>query len=140
MAETNLTGTNLAAGGPSRGERIVIRGLQGVLGVLFLAVGFAKLTGTGNTVAYFAAIGWGQWFRYLTGLLDVAGIVLLFMPRRTFYGALVLACSVGTATLISMTVLRRNATWGGTQMIAVPLVLTLLCLALAWLTRPVARG
>jgi hypothetical protein len=42
-----------------------------VLGLLFLAIGATKLTGTGGTVPYFAAIGWGQWFRYLTGFLDV---------------------------------------------------------------------
>jgi hypothetical protein len=31
----------------------------------------------------------------MTGLLDIAGAVLLFVPRWTCYGAIVLACSVG---------------------------------------------
>jgi putative oxidoreductase len=68
-------------------------------GLLFLAIGATKLTGTWDTVAYFATIGWGQWFRYLTGLLDVTGAALLFVPRWTFYGALILTCTVATATL-----------------------------------------
>jgi uncharacterized membrane protein YphA (DoxX/SURF4 family) len=75
-----------------------------VLGLTFLVIGTTKLTGTGNTVEYFAAIAWGQWFRYLTGLLDVAGAALLFVPKLTCYGAIALACSVGTATFISLTV------------------------------------
>jgi hypothetical protein len=91
-------------------------------------------------VEYFAAIGWGQWFRYLTGLLDIAGAGLLFTPSWTCYGAIVLACGAGTASLISLTVLRGNPTWGSLQMIAVPLVLALLSAALAWLTRPRRRG
>jgi len=53
----------------------------------------------------------GQWFRYLTGILDIAGAALLFAPRWTFYGAIILACSVGVGTLISLTVLRGNPTW-----------------------------
>jgi putative oxidoreductase len=119
-----------------KGRTIAVWALRVVLGLVFLAVGTTKLTGTGNTIEYFTAIGWGQWFRYLTGVLDIAGSVLLFVPRWTCYGAIVLACSVGTGTLISLTVLRGNPTWGGPEMVAVPLVLTLLAAALAWLTRP----
>jgi putative oxidoreductase len=110
--------------------------LRIVLGVVFLYIGTTKLTGTGNTVEYFAAIGWGQWFRYLTGVLDVGGVVLLFVPKWTCFGASVIACSVGLGTLISLTVLRDDPTWGSSAMVAVPLALTLLAVLLAWLTRP----
>ncbi len=126
----------MAAGAPGKWRTIALWTLRVVLGLVFLAVGATKLTGTGNTVEYFAAIGWGQWFRYLTGFLDLAGARLLFAPRWTFYGATMLACSVGTGTLISVTVLRGDPTWGGPEMVAVPFALTLLAAALAWLTRP----
>ncbi len=84
---------------------------------------------------YFAAIGWGQWFPYFTGLVDMVGAVLLSVPRLTCYGAAALACSVGLATLISLSVLRGNPTWGGSEMVAVPLAFTSLAAVLAWLTR-----
>jgi putative oxidoreductase len=119
-----------------KGRTIAIWALRVVLGLLFLFVGITKLTGTANTVEYFAAIGWGQWFRYLTGVLDVVGAVLLFVPRWTCYGAIMLACSVGSAAFISLTVFRGNDAWGGPITVFVPLVLTLLCVLLAWLTRP----
>jgi uncharacterized membrane protein len=41
-------------------------------------------------VGLFAAIGLGQWFRYLTGILEVAGAILLLIPRTSGLGALML--------------------------------------------------
>ena len=105
-----------------------IWGLRVLLGVVFLAIGGAKLAGAWQTVDFFAAIGWGQWFRYLTGLLDVVGALLLFVPRWTCIGALLLVCTVGSATLICVLLLHNNP--------AVPLILTLLAASLAWLTWP----
>ena len=110
--------------------------LRVVLGLTCLTIGAAKLSGAAHSVEYFAAIGWGQWFRFLTGLLDIAGATLLFFPRWTCYGAGVLACSVGLATLISLTVLQGNPLWGGSDMTLIPLSFTLLAAMLGWLTRP----
>ena len=58
--------------------------LKVLLGAVFLAIGFAKLSGTLQTVQFFDAIGWGQWFRSATGFLDVAGAALLFVNRGHF--------------------------------------------------------
>ena len=124
----------MAADLPSKSRAITIWTLRVVLGLIFLAVSAIKLTGAGNTVEYFAAIGWGQWFRYFTGVLDIAGSALLFLPRWTCYGAIVLTCSVGLGAVISLTVLRGNPIWGTPEMIAVPLMLTLLAAMLASLT------
>jgi uncharacterized membrane protein YphA (DoxX/SURF4 family) len=126
----------MAANASGKARRIAVWTLRVVLGLLFLLVGTTKLMGTGNTVEYFAAIGFGQWFRYLTGVLDVAGAVLLFVPRWTCYGAMVLACSVGSATVISLITLRGDPVWGRPVMVLVPLVMTALAVLLAWLTRP----
>ena len=41
-------------------------------------------------VALFDAIGIGQWFRYVTGLVEVASAVALLVPRVAVFGALVL--------------------------------------------------
>jgi uncharacterized membrane protein YphA (DoxX/SURF4 family) len=112
----------------SKGRVITIWFLRIFLGLAFLIVGGAKLTASLQTVELFAAIGWGQWFRYLTGLLDVVGAVLLFVPRLTCYGSLLLVCTVGSATLFYLTLLHHNP--------AAPLSLTLLAATLAWLTRP----
>ncbi len=52
---------------------------------------------------------------------------------------IVLALSVGTGNLLSLTVLRGDTTWGSGRpeiMVAMPLVFTILVALLAWLTRP----
>lgn len=58
---------------------------------MFLNVGLLKLSGNAQLVGLFEAIGIGQWFRYLTGALEVAGAVLLLIPRVSGLGALMLA-------------------------------------------------
>ena len=50
---------------------------------MFLMVGFLKLSGDPQLVGLFEAIGLGQWFRYLTGTLEVAGALLLLIHTRT---------------------------------------------------------
>jgi putative oxidoreductase len=54
-------------------------------------VGFLKVSGDAQLVGLFEAIGLGQWFRYLTGALEVAGAFLLLIPRTSGLGALLLA-------------------------------------------------
>jgi uncharacterized membrane protein YphA (DoxX/SURF4 family) len=57
---------------------------------MFLTVGFLKLSGNPQLVGLFEAIGLGQWFRYLTGALEVAGAILLLVPRTGGLAALML--------------------------------------------------
>jgi len=57
---------------------------------MFLMVGFFKLSGDPRMVGLFDAIGFGQWFRYVTGSLEVLGAVLLLIPRLSGLGALLL--------------------------------------------------
>ena len=123
------TGESETMGKASSGRLIItIWVLRVFLGLAFLTIGAAKLTASLGTVGWFAQLGWGQWFCYLTGLLDVVGALLLFMPRWTCYGALVLTCTIGMATVLNLALpLRQN--------LAVPLVLTLLAAILTWLTR-----
>jgi uncharacterized membrane protein YphA (DoxX/SURF4 family) len=85
-----------------RKYRIAISVLRVLLGLAFLTIGIAKLTGSLHTVQTFAAFGWGQWFRYLTGLLDIAGALLVFVPRWTYYGALLLTSTVGLGAVLSL--------------------------------------
>lgn len=99
--------------------------LRVLLGLVFLAIGIEKLTGTMGTVPFFDAIGWGQWFRYFSGALDTAGALLILIPRWTSYGAVIITCTVGLGTYLCFSKGLFNATF--------PLVMTLLAASLAWL-------
>ncbi len=106
-------------------RRIVTWFLRILIGLAFLAIGIEKLTGTMGTIPFFDAIGWGQWFRYASGALDTAGALLIFIPRWTSYGALIITCTVGLGTYLCFTKDLFNPIF--------PLVMTLLAATLAWL-------
>jgi len=49
-------------------------------------------------VQFFARLGFGQWFRSFTGVVEIVGGVLVLVPRLTLVGLAVLACTmVGAA-------------------------------------------
>jgi putative oxidoreductase len=55
---------------------------------MFLMAGGAKLSGDPMMVGVFEKIGIGQWFRYLTGTLEVLGAIGLLTPFASGAAAL----------------------------------------------------
>jgi putative oxidoreductase len=78
-----------------------------VLAGIFLLVGGAKLIGRPEMVALFRDIGFGQWFRYVTGTVEVAGAALLVIPMLSGASSLLLGGVMIAATLIELFVLHR---------------------------------
>jgi len=62
--------------------------------LLFILVGQSKFATRSQWVAIFDQIGFGQWFRYLTGTLQVAGGLIMLIPRTFVYGIIVLASTM----------------------------------------------
>jgi uncharacterized membrane protein YphA (DoxX/SURF4 family) len=83
---------------------------------MFLMVGFFKLSGNPQMVGLFEAIGLGQWFRYLTGALEVSGAFLLLIPRTSGLGALMLAGVMVGAVLTHVFIV------GGSPLMAIVLL------------------
>jgi len=105
-------------------RQVVVRILRVILGLFFVMDGVIKLTGISKTVQLFEKIGWGQWFRYLSGWIVLAGGALILLRLRwTFYGAILCACTVGTGALLYAFNLHRDPT--------LPAVITLLTVTLA---------
>jgi putative oxidoreductase len=91
MAQALTEGTRSGSGSTAKIVNVVLWVLQIAAAGMFLMVGFLKLSGNAQLVGLFEAIGLGQWFRYLTGTLEVAGAILLLIPRTSGLGALMLA-------------------------------------------------
>ena len=91
MSQTITAGTRSESGSTGTFMNVGLWILQIGAAGMFLMVGFLKLSGDPQLVGLFEAIGLGQWFRYLTGALEVAGAVLLLIPRTSGLGALMLA-------------------------------------------------
>jgi hypothetical protein len=64
--------------------------VQIAVAALFLFAGSLKLTGAPQMVATFDAIGLGQWFRYLTGAIEIGSALALLVPPLAPFGALLL--------------------------------------------------
>jgi putative oxidoreductase len=100
---------------------------QIALAGLFLFSGGLKLTGAPELVALFDAIGIGQWFRYVTGSIEVVSAVALVVPAWAAFGALMLIPTMVGALVTHLFIV------GGS---AVPATVLLIgALAIAWARR-----
>jgi len=73
----------------------------------FVFIGATKFDNDprGEWVKIFERIGWGQWFRYFTGAVQITGALLL-LPRWTLtIGAGLLACTMLGAMIVDIVVL-----------------------------------
>ena len=102
--------------------------LSGLVALAFFGAGGAKLAGAAAMVELFDKVGRGQWFRYFTGLLEVAGGIGLLIPRYAFYAASLLAVVMVGAIIAHLTILGTSP--------AVPVVLLVLSGTIAWLRKP----
>jgi putative oxidoreductase len=86
---------------------VLLHMLEFAMGALFLYLGGAKLLGSPGAVRLFHDIGWGQWFRYVTGVVELTGGLLLVVPRLAGASALLLMTVMVVATGIELFVLHR---------------------------------
>ena len=123
-----LQATNRAESLRSAGiPKPVVWTLQILAAALFLFAGTSKLVGVPMMVQMFDAIGIGQWFRYVTGAIEVVGAVLLLVPSLALFGALALAATMVGAILTHLFVIGGNP--------AVPIVLLAATTTIAWARR-----
>ena len=77
------------------------------VGALFVAAGIVKLAGVPFMVALFASLGFGQWLRYVTALIELGGGGLLLAGRLQYLAALALAVIMVGAADASIIVFDR---------------------------------
>src|SRR5262245_33705385 len=74
-------------------------------GVVFLVVGLAKFQTQSIWVRIFAEIGFGDWFRYLTGALQCTAGLLMLVPPTMRAGAALAGCTMAGAVAVHLFVL-----------------------------------
>lgn len=121
--------TNPSASSPpaTKTVKIVSWGLRILAAAAFLAAGGAKLAGVPMMVGIFDQIGIGQWFRVVTGFVEVVGAIVLLAPATAGVGGLLLAITMMFAVLTHLFVI------GGNPVPAI--VLLALTATVAWLHR-----
>jgi putative oxidoreductase len=85
---------------PSAGERreTDLGGwvMRGGVALFFVLMGAEKFSNAPHSpwIGIFVQIGLGQWFRYFTGVVEIAGALLYVAPRTLPIGALLLSCAM----------------------------------------------
>jgi uncharacterized membrane protein YphA (DoxX/SURF4 family) len=98
--------------------------LQVVLALFMGMAGAGKLAGTEMMVQTFDDVGVGQWLRYVTGALEVAGAVGLLIPLLAGLAALGLTGVLLGAVVVDAFVIDGNP--------FLPLILAVLTLVVVW--------
>jgi len=80
--------------GRGRTGLIPLWAVQIALAGMFLLAGGSKLFGAAAMVAMFDAIGIGQWFRYVTGAIEVSSAFALLVPSSAVFGAVALVTTM----------------------------------------------
>ena len=118
---------SIAIQGPSKVRIIGAWVAQGLLAAAFLAAGGAKVAGVPVMIQIFDQIGFGQWFRIVTGAIEVVGAVALLIPGFAVVGAAWLGATMFFAVLTHLVILHSSP---------VPaLVLLALNVLVVWLRR-----
>jgi len=94
--------------------------------LFFVAVGLDKFAAKSDWPRIFARIGWGEWFRYTTGVVEALGGLLMLLPRTTRLGAALLACTMLGAIGAHVLAL------GDPAVSIIPAALLIIIVALGW--------
>lgn len=76
------------------------------LAIIFAFFGALKFLPHSMYVRIFAQIGFGEWFRYFTGVVEIGSAGLLLIRGMVLVGALLLCCTMAGA--VSFWLLYRN--------------------------------
>ncbi len=123
------TRENEIKGQPRRAANIALWVLQALLAAFFVFASVPKLLGDPIAVQMFDLIGFGQWFRYLTGAVELLGAIGLLIPRLCGLAAF------GLALVMVGAVLAEVFPLGAPAMALSPLVLCVVLLLVAWARR-----
>jgi putative oxidoreductase len=116
---------------PAR-RRVTLTIIRGLAAFAFVSAGILKLVGVPMMVDVFEHVGFGQWFRYATGVIEVGSAILLLSPR--YVGP--------AASLLSVTMIGAIIS----HLIVVPgspgpaVALLTMCLVIAWSYRDTTLG
>ena len=81
--------------------------LRGGIALLFASAGADKFTPVWVTL--FQEIGFGQWFRYSTGVVEILGAARVLVPWTVTAGLALLACTIASAALLLIFVVGHPA-------------------------------
>lgn len=90
--------------------------------IAFLSIGYSKFEAQSMWIRTFNEIGFGDWFRYLTGAIQILGALLVLIPRTCVIGIAILSSTMIGAALIWIFVLHAPGNAPIPLLVLVPLL------------------
>jgi uncharacterized membrane protein YphA (DoxX/SURF4 family) len=76
--------------------------LRGAIALVFVYEGVDKFGADSSWIGLFHQIGFGEWFRYFAGVVEITGGMLVLIPWAVTAGLALLACTMASAALIRL--------------------------------------
>src|SRR5450432_1063017 len=124
MTQLELTASTPTHAQSGKAGNIALWVVQILLALAFAGAASGKLLGNPDMVGLYSVIGIGQWFRFVTGLLELTGAILIVIPRTKFFGAALLGMIMVGAVVTHVFILHSAPT--------APAVLFLFAGIVAW--------
>jgi len=131
-AGTRAPGTSGTTARRGRAPLFALWLMQVALAAMFVMAGGSKLAGASAMVELFDAVSLGQWFRYVTGAIEVTSAIMLLVPAAAPFGALLLIPTMIGAIATNIFITHQSP--------VVPLVLLAGAAGVAWARRDQLRG
>jgi putative oxidoreductase len=100
----------------SRTKAAILWTLARLPGIPIGVAGMAKFYASARWDQLFASWGYPTWFSKVTGIIEVAGAVLLFVPRTSMYGLAILAATMLGALMTLLAHRGGRFGWGSTPL------------------------
>ena len=108
MSESAMSASQASKGRPRKSLHIALWAVQVLLALAFVGSSSGKLLGKAEAVTLFETIGIGQWFRYVTGILELGAAVLIVIPMTRVAGAAPLV-GIMTGAIVTHLLVLHNA-------------------------------
>jgi len=109
-------------------ESTAIKAMSMFLTVVFLLTGSVKIAGVEMMVESFRTWGYSVTFMYVIGVVEIAGAVMLLLPRFRLYGATLISILMIGATFTHV----RAGEW---VMVPGPIIMLVLAATIGWAER-----
>jgi|SRR5688572_2754981 len=109
--------------------------LKAIVAIILLQTLYFKFTAAPESVYIFQTTGMEPWGRIGSGIVELIAVILLFIPRTTWLGAVLALGSMAGAIFFHLTALGIEVMEDGGLLFILACVVFLCCLMILWLER-----
>ena len=119
----------------TRGVSIASWILRIAAAIILLQTLYFKFTGAPESIYIFQTVGMEPWGRIGSGIVELLAAILLFIPRTTWFGAILALGSMAGAIFFHLTKLGIEVMEDGGLLFILACIVFVSCLLILWMER-----